>query len=833
MAVLGASLASAQTLLWQQPYNSITPVDDGPLNALVDGNSNVFLVSSDTYQQITVSKWTKNRTLAWTYAVPAPFNRAQMAAGAVLDKDGNVILATTSPSTGSDPVPSQYVVTKIASASGSLAFQRTSPSFSASLIGVDDSKRIYLNGEFGSILRLTASGFPDLHFTPPNGSYYVSRVDAVGNIYLAGIAYGASHLFAVKLDSSGNLLWSYTRSTSDISEANCLALGADGSVFVGGDTHPSISNYDSSFLVVKLNGSTGAALWTSTYSESSTINGEIVTSIALDPTTGDAFAVGAYDGGRTIVQRLANASGTRQWIYRDTQGAYGSGSGRGVSDGSGGLLLSGQWRSSSSSPYLVRAARINGSGGAIWEKTLTHGAAKDEFGFAAAFDPGTGEAIFGAKLDGGAYYGSETAALRFSLAGDALPMLLQSTLNSNREQFIASATASDGGRAVLAYGFDIQHGEHQKAVRFNADGTVRWAFTIPPIPEAQQPTGAFSKIAIGPDGSVALGGAARDVEGYDDCMVANLDKDTGAMLWRTSTGGPDHRSDEINALAFDGNLDIVVGGSEFSFATSDDPFLWKIKGTTGATKWARVYPSNQGGAVGAIDLTKNGTIAAAASIYDFPRYGLVIKVNAGNGNVVKSTRISGPTNGDTSISAMLRDSGGNLVCTGTTALSPSDPRAYVAKVMDSTGALKYTRTVSDANSPYARSAFDRTTNTLFVVHGNSAVVTAIPTKTGKESWTQPVTSPPYSIVVTLMTATPDHHVIIGGYNNSDGKCYLQDYGPDGTQAYRYLFNDPTTIGFFNDLASDGLGNPTIVSSRSIYGFLGGNGDVVFTKLSTR
>jgi outer membrane protein assembly factor BamB len=216
----------------------------------------------------------------------------------------------------------------------------------------------------GEIWRRTIDG-------PVSGPDFAREVgvDPAGDVIAAGQVFGAFPTLAswliVKLDgTSGAVVWSRTIDGGDPIDTLGLAIDPMGNVAVAGFmTNPTT---DTDFTVVKLSGSTGADLWPPYVVPNITSLGfETAWDVTTDA-AGDVYATGAIGGDGHVV-RLAAADGSVVWSHTIEGGSSGQ-TARAIvlaPDGDAVVATDGL------SQFVTRLAAADGS--VVWEGGFPNG----------------------------------------------------------------------------------------------------------------------------------------------------------------------------------------------------------------------------------------------------------------------------------------------------------------------------------------------------------------------------------------------------------------------------------------------------------------------------
>ncbi len=227
---------------------------------------------------------------------------------------------------------------------------------------------------------------------------YAIATDAQGNIVIGGATQGAFPTFAnpagveesivIKLNSSGQMVWTQQFPSTSPSQVTGLAVDAQGNVIVGGEelsTGYSGANTQGGYIA-KLEGATGTTLWNQNNNAQDMDYG--VTSVAVD-SQGNVLALGGFPGAGSkastiyMATKLNGATGTTIWqqlpVTLSAQGVQNLIYTQVALDTQGNLLLGGLDDSTGYSRCAI-AKLANANGATQWQQ---------EFGAAEFCIPGT------------------------------------------------------------------------------------------------------------------------------------------------------------------------------------------------------------------------------------------------------------------------------------------------------------------------------------------------------------------------------------------------------------------------------------------------------------
>jgi uncharacterized protein (AIM24 family) len=321
-------------------------------------------------------------------------------------------------------------------------------------VAVDDQGNVVVTGFFAGAIdlgggALLSAGGEDLFVAKldASGNHLWSKrfgdaanqygqgigVDSAGNVFVTGYFSGAmdfgagalqsaggEDLFVVKLDASGNPLWS--KSFGDAADQNgaCVAVDSAGNVLVtgsfsgsadfGGGALQALGNKDIFLLKLDAN---GAHLWSSRFGDAMDQHGE---SVAVDG-AGNVLVTGSFSGavdfGGGTLQGLGNkdifllkldANGAHLWSK--SFGDSGLQDGKSIAvDGSGNVLVTGLFtgtidfggvplKSAGGSDLFV--AKLDANGNPLWSKSF--GDMADQYGAGVAVDSAGNALVTGSFL---------------------------------------------------------------------------------------------------------------------------------------------------------------------------------------------------------------------------------------------------------------------------------------------------------------------------------------------------------------------------------------------------------------------------------------------------
>ncbi|MCI0450073.1 MAG: SBBP repeat-containing protein [Chlorobi bacterium] len=205
---------------------------------------------------------------------------------------------------------------------------------------------------------------------PINGGDYSNAiaVDQSGNAYVTGRAdFGTSFadIVTIKYNSQGVQQWSarYNGPANNMDEARCIKVDATGNVYIAGYSF----NTNKDFIVIKYN-SNGTESWVATYNGPGN-NEDVVNSLDVD-NGGNVYiagnSIGAGTGSDFTVIKY-NSNGTEAWVKRYNGPGNGGDAALSVRvDGLGNVYTAGYADYGSNNGYDFITIKYNSAGSQLW-----------------------------------------------------------------------------------------------------------------------------------------------------------------------------------------------------------------------------------------------------------------------------------------------------------------------------------------------------------------------------------------------------------------------------------------------------------------------------------
>ena len=359
-------------------------------------------------------------------------------------------------------------------------------------------------------------------------------VGADGAVYVAGqtnsAGTGNDDVLIAKYSAAGALAWKKTLGGTSYDYGQGIAVGADGAVYVTGQTNSSSAGgYD---LLVAKYSATGTLAWKKTLGGTSTDIGQSIAVGADGAVYVTGYTNSSSAGGFDVLVTKYNADGALDW--KKTLGGTGTEDGYGIAVGTdGSVYVTGRTNSATAGGYDVLVARYNADGSLAWQKTL--GGTSNDYGLGITI--GTDGAVYVAGYaNSDSAGGTDFLVAKYSATGT---LDWKKTLGGTAsDSGYGIAVGADGALYVGGYTTSSSAGGFDFLVtKYSAAGSLAWKKTL-------GGTGIDygHDITIGADGAVYVTGETNSASagGYD-LLLARLpgnggaDMNAGSFIWQDIT----------------------------------------------------------------------------------------------------------------------------------------------------------------------------------------------------------------------------------------------------------------------------------------------------------
>jgi hypothetical protein len=365
--------------------------------------------------------------------------------------------------------------------------------------------------------------------------------------------------FAIKVTKAmeGDSLWfhSYGGSQTDFAKSVCPA--GNGQFILAGQTGSyGAGNWD--MWGVKVN-STGDTIWTQSYGGSSVdwANGVIPSGDGNFFMFGGTQSFGA--GAKDMYLVKFDASGNSLWTH-----TYG-GSGDDVAEamipcGNGDFLLLGSTTSYGQGDWNIYLVRMNSLGDTLWTKT--YGGNGDEFA-SAILAAGADEFLLGGMTNSSGAGGLDMYLVRID--GQGVPLETYTYGTATDEALYGMTPSGDGGFLLAGcIGVFGSGSQDMYLVKVDAQGGQLWTHTY----GGSNNDIAYSIISSG-DGNFLLAGWSFSFgAGLDDIYLVKVEA-SGNELWMHTYGGPDYEEAYSICATGDGDFLLTGSTDSFGAGNGD------------------------------------------------------------------------------------------------------------------------------------------------------------------------------------------------------------------------------------------------------------------------
>ena len=337
----------------------------------------------------------------------------------------------------------------------------------------------------------------------------------------------------------------------------------------------------------------------------------------------------------------------------------------------------------------------------------------------------------------------------------------------------------------------------------------------------------------------------------------------GTLLWEKLTSGDQYGRGLADAVAVDGNGDVIATGTVAGVNDSaSDIYTAKYRGSDGGLIWERRYNgiANSTDRAVALAVDQNGNVAIAGHTVVSAGSGntdyYTAKYAATNGALIWEKTYNGLSNGDDRAEKVGVDADGNVIVAGTS-YSPvtggSWPKIYTIKYAAANGDKLWEQRLNHPfDSPDTLRGFtvDASGNAIIVGRTEAEVVVKLAGSNGAVVWQRNLpSSPPFNFLLDVVTdaagdvfATGQGARREGPDDASDSSVYTAKYaGANGATIWEQSYSSPELSTRDGGIAIgiDSGGNPvvagTMFGSESTYrgyvaGYAGADGTLQWEKI---
>lgn len=397
-------------------------------------------------------------------------------------------------------------------------------------------------------------------------------MDASGNVYVTGIAKGASGNFdyvTIKYNASGSQVWlaEYNGPGNSLDEAHAVTVDASGNVYVTGWSYGNATTgYD--YATVMYN-SSGVQQWAARYNN--TTNGtDEAFDIAVD-NAGNVYVTGSSDGSGSNSAATTvkyNSAGVQQWAIRYDGAGAGVDAGYSIYvDGATGTsYVTGYTYTSAGADFDFITLKYNTAGAQQWAKLYDGIDGNYDEARSVTVDAAGNVYVTGysqtAVLTNYDYAtvkynsaGTQQWARQYNGTGDDYDRSNQVKVDAAYNVYVTGKSVGVGSTA-----------EDFLTIKYDAAGTQKW------LARYNGPSNGYDEgkaLSIDATGNVYVTGYSYTTGANNDYTTIKYDS-TGVQQWLTKYNGTGNNSDQAVAMTVDAVGNVFVTGQSKGAGTTDD-----------------------------------------------------------------------------------------------------------------------------------------------------------------------------------------------------------------------------------------------------------------------
>jgi uncharacterized delta-60 repeat protein len=663
--------------LWTNRYNGPGNGYDLANAAAVDGSNNVIVTgysygSGNSYEYVTI-QYSGAGVPLWTNRYHGSGNRYDEAQAVIVDGNNNVIVTGYSYNgTNNDHVTIQY-----SSAGVPLWTNRyngpANGDDEAYAVAVDGNNNVIVAGYSynGTIydyatIQYSSAGVPlwtnrYSGLGTGGGSVYAVAVDSGNNVIVTGASNnGTNRDYAtIEYSSAGVPLWTNRYNGPGNGEDTATAIAVDGSnnVLVTGYSPGSGSAND--YATIKYS-SAGVPLWTNRYNGPGNYD-DYATAVAVDASnnvivTGYSFGNGSFFDYATVQY---SSAGVPLWTKRyNGPGNSADHAQAVVVDSNNSVIVTGYSRGSGGS-YDFATIEYSSAGAPIWTNCYNGPGNNNDYANAVAVDGNNNVIVTGRSYGGGSDY--DYVTIQYSSTG--APLWTNRYNGPGNGGDVATAVAVDSSNNVIVTGssFDAQGLSDYATIKYSSAGVPLWTNRYNGPLDGSDSANA---LAVDGNNNVIVTGCSPNP--YSSGNYATIKySSAGVPLWTNIYNGPANGDDQAQAVAVDGSNNVIVTGYSTGSGSAYDYATIKYS-SAGVPLWVSRYngPGNRDdkARAGAVD-GSNDVIVTGYS-YNGTNNDYVTIKYSGAGVPLWTNRHNGPDNGNASAYAVAVDGSNNVIATG-------------------------------------------------------------------------------------------------------------------------------------------------------------------------
>ena len=444
------------------------------------------------------------------------------------------------------------------------------------------------NGNYRDFLtvKLNASG-DTLWSRTKNGSgngddeAISTAVDQLGNVYVVGSSDGGNantDILLIKYDAVGTKTWDTTwNSASALDDLPIdVAVDLNGNCIVAGNATPDLVSGSNDYITLKYSPA-GSLIWQQQFSRSGVANGkDEVAGLCVD-NVGDVYVTGRSSNGSNddyVTIKYASSNGAQSWL----QIYNGGGTDRAtaiVKDNLNNIIVTG--RSDNGSNDDFRTIKYSSAGILQWTKAYNGTANQNDRALALTVDATDNVYITGqTDVDNSSIVNLDYATVKYNSAGTIQWSKVVGSVVGQSD--VPSAITVDGTGNVYVTGKSDQDAtsvtnNDYMTIMMNSSGLLQWTNFLAGTRSGG--SDIASSLVLTATGSVLVAGGIDNLITQKDAHVVNYSS-TGSSLFSKSYNGQGDFSESAKNVVVDANGSAYMSGYSFIEGHNQDAAIFKV-----------------------------------------------------------------------------------------------------------------------------------------------------------------------------------------------------------------------------------------------------------------
>jgi uncharacterized delta-60 repeat protein len=430
-------------------------------------------------------------------------------------------------------------------------------------------------------------------------------IDESGNCYVTGYSKDAQFqddIITIKYDPNGLVLWTSTYNNSlsgQDDQGNSICIDASGNIVVAGQTEVDPLNpSDDAFIVVSYAPSTGTQNWTFLYDV-----GLKDRAVKIKSGASGIYVTGRTDNGNDddVTVLKLSTTGTLLWSLPIDIAGFDDQPSDIHLDLTENSYVCGFAENSSNDDLLL--LKISSAGTLLWQQVYAGSAVGNDRASALVVDA-TGNAYVTGKTDSDpslTVTNYDYCTLKYNASGQQQWVQTYNGSSNSTDEANALCFNSNGNIIVTGHSDGSSNPlVSDYAIRticYNTSGAQQWSQSFQGTGNKDENGNAIAALT---GGGVIVAGTEQDSESQSDALGLTYTT-AGSQGWRSDYHGQGDNSDNVNAIVVDASANTYLAGYMNSRNDLRDMCVIKLN-SSGDTLWVRTYNGSDNGIDEATDL---------------------------------------------------------------------------------------------------------------------------------------------------------------------------------------------------------------------------------------